>query len=301
MFAKLLALVGLAVLAGCAEGPRGALRIPYDFPPPDSALPAACEGKDGWSDPAPPARIFGQVYYVGTCGITALLIAEGDWLILIDGATAEAAPMIAANIGRRGFRPVDVRTILTSHEHVDHVGGVAALKRLTRGRLVARAPARAVLESGRADPADPQHGSIPGFEGATVDRIVRDRETLRNGRFKITAHATPGHTPGSTTWTWRSCEGRVCRNFVYADSLSAVAREGYRFSDHPELVAQFRRTFDRVAALPCDVLITPHPSASNLFERLAGRAPLADANACRAYAETARRRLDERLAREAAQ
>jgi metallo-beta-lactamase class B len=87
---------------------------------------------------------------------------------------------------------------------------------------------------------------------------------------------------------------------VYADSLTAVAPDSYRFTDHPGLVAAFRASFARVAGLKCDILITPHPGASNLFERLAGRAPLADAGACAAYAAAAGRRLDERLALEAA-
>jgi metallo-beta-lactamase class B len=108
--------------------------------------------------------------------------------------------------------------------------------------------------------------------------------------------ATP---PGSTSWTWRSCEGGECRRIVYADSLTAVGPASYRFTNQPLLVARFRTSFARVAALPCDILITPHPSASNLFERLAGRAPLSDPQACRRYADSARGRLDQRLATEA--
>ena len=296
-----LALLAALALTACAPERRGAIRIPIDFPPTPQQLAAGCEGKDGWNDPAAPARIFGNVYYVGTCGITSLLIAEGDWLVLIDGGTAEAAPQIVQNIGRVGFRAQDVRYILSSHEHADHVGGLAELKRLMpAAQLIARAEARPVLQSGRVDQADPQAGTIPGFEGARVDRVIRDGETLRVGRFRITAHATPGHTSGSTSWTWRSCWDGVCRNMVYADSLTAVGPESYRFSDHPELVARFRSTFERVAALPCDLLITPHPGASSLFPRLAGRAPLADPTACRSYAEAARQRLDGRLAQERA-
>lgn len=296
MFARLAVLLGLFAIAGCAAEQRP-IRIPVDATPSPS-LVTACQGRDGWSDAAPPARIFGDVYYVGTCGITALLIVGDRGHILIDGATAEAAPGIAANIRRLGFRPQDVRTILNSHEHVDHAGGIAELKRLTGARLVARAEARAGLESGRTDPTDPQFGTIGDFEGARVDRIIADGETLRVGRLVLTAQATPGHTQGGTSWTWRSCAGMDCRAFAYADSLSAVGPDSYRFADHHERVAPFRATFARVAALPCDVLITPHPSASNLFARIAGEAPLRDANACRAYAGTARRRLDERLARE---
>ena len=121
MFARLAGLLGLVLVAGCAAEQRP-IRIPVDAVPVPS-LVDACQGRDGWSDAAPPARIFGDVYYVGTCGITALLIVGDRGHILIDGATAEAAPGIAANIRRLGFRPQDVRYLLNSHEHVDHAGG----------------------------------------------------------------------------------------------------------------------------------------------------------------------------------
>jgi metallo-beta-lactamase class B len=285
----------LAVLAGCASTGSG---NPPAAQFTGAALASACAGRDGWSDPAPPARIFGNVHYVGTCGITALLVTSSDGHVLIDGATPQAAPGIAANIRRLGFDLRDVRTILISHEHVDHVGGVAALKRMTGAQVVARAEARAVLESGKADPADPQAGTIPDFEGFRVDRVVEDGDEIGRGYSRITAHRTPGHTAGSTSWRWDSCEKRVCHGFVYADSISAVGPDTYRFTDHPELIARFRSTFNRIGSLWCDILVTPHPSASNLFPRLAGSAPLVDQEACPRYAETGRQRLEARLARE---
>lgn len=264
-------------------------------------LAAACAGRDGWSDPAPPARIIGNTYYVGTCGISAILIVDPEGHVLVDGATAEAAPLIVASIRRLGFDPRQVRYLLTSHEHVDHAGGLAILKRLTGARLVARAAARAGLESGSTDAADPQVGTISDFEGVAVDRIVADGGTLRIGGVVITAHATPGHTAGGTSWSWRPCaRAQACPTIVYADSLSAVGPDRYRFADHPARVAPFRTTFAKLTALRCDILITPHPSASNLFARLAGQAALGDPGACRAYVETARQRLDARIAGEQA-
>jgi metallo-beta-lactamase class B len=289
-------LIGL-LLAGAGLPPEKAFRAPSTSP--GAALASAGEGRDGWSDPAPPARIFANVYYVGTCGITSLLITSGSGHILVDGATAEAAPHIVANIRSLGFDPRRVRYLVNSHEHVDHAGGFAALKQLTGAKLVARAEARTVLESGRVDPADPQAGAIPGFSGVKVDRLIADGGTLRLGPLTLTAHATPGHTAGSTSWSWRACEGRACRSMVYADSLTAVSAEGYRFSDHMEQVARFRAAFDTVARLDCAILVTPHPSASDLFRRIAGSAPLADRKACVNYSAAARKRLDERLAREA--
>jgi len=289
--------IGLLLVTSASAAPR---RAPPPAPPAGAELATACAGRDGWSDPAPPARIFANVYYVGTCGIAAVLITSPKGHILIDGATAEAAPNIAANIRRLGFDPREVRILLNSHEHVDHAGGLAALKRLTGARMIARAESRPQLEGGAVDPADPQAGTIPGFSAVSVDGTVADGGTVRLGPLALTARATPGHTAGSTSWSWRACEGRMCRRIVYADSLTAVGPDSYRFADHPALVARFRATFEKVAALKCDILVTPHPGASNLFERLAGRAPIADPKACADYAAGARRRLDDRLAREAA-
>jgi metallo-beta-lactamase class B len=296
MFARAVALGACLLAAGCAPQRPAAASAEV----PGSELATACAGRDGWSDPAPPARIIANTYFVGTCGITAVLIASPQGHVVIDGGPADAAPLVAANIRRLGYRVEDVRFLLNSHEHVDHAGGLGALQQMSRAVMVARAPARVVLESGQVDSADPQAGAIGGFPSVKVGRIVADGDVVRLGTLAITAHATPGHTDGGTSWTWRACEGGTCRTIAFVDSLTPVSAEGYRFTDHPERVAPFRSTFDKVARLDCDVLITPHPSASNLFARIAGLAAFVDRGACAAYAGGAARRLDERLAREAA-
>ncbi len=261
---------------------------------------ARCAGKDGWSDPAPPIHIFANVYDIGTCGITVLLIAGDRGAIVIDAATAEAVPSILANIARLGLKPSDVKLLLSSHEHIDHAGGFDLLRRRTGATLVATPQARRALASGVLAPDDPQrHGDEPPFHGVTVGRIVRDGAVVTLGALRLTVHATPGHAPGSTSWSWRACEGAVCRRIVYADSVTAIAADGYRFSDHPRYVAAFRASLARIAALPCDLLITPHPGASDLYERLAGQAPLSAPGACRAYAAAGEARLAQRLADEA--
>lgn len=262
-----------------------------------AALSHACEGRDGWSDPAPPAHIHGSTYYVGTCGISAILVAGRAGHVLIDSGPAEAAPHIAANIERLGFRIRDVRLILSSHEHLDHVGGIAALQRLSGATVAARAAAAPALASGAAQVDDPQHGALRPFPAITVGRTLRDGEIVRLGPIRLTAHATPGHTTGSTSWSWRSCEGHACLTIVYADSVTAVSADGYRFSDHPDRVAAFRRSIAKIGSLRCDLLLTPHPGASDLFRRLAsGR--LTDPSGCRAYAARGGARLDERLRQE---
>jgi metallo-beta-lactamase class B len=162
-----------------------------------------------------------------------------------------------------------------------------------------------ILRSGGSTPADPQHGALDRFPGVAATRAIADRGVLRLGPLALTAHATPGHMPGGTSWTWRSCEGAHCIDIAFVDSLTAVSAPGYRFSDeraHPHVLPAFRATFERVRGLPCDLLLTPHPQASTLWSRLGPGAtrPLVEPGACRAYADTAERRLQTRLAEERA-
>jgi len=296
MSARLAALAA-ALLAGCAPA-SAQVELPAGTPLP--AFFAQCEDKDGWADPAPPIRLFGNVYDVGTCGIVSLLIVGDEGDILIDSGPAEAAPLVAANIRALGFALDQVKWIVTSHEHHDHVGGVAALQAATGARVAANVAARHQLETGVLDPADPQAGMHDPYPAIRVDRVMRDGETLTLGPLKLTMHATPGHAPGSTSWTWQSCDGTNCPSIAYLDSVTAVSADAYRFSDHPDYLASFRQSLDRIEAIECDFVITPHPGASQLYERLAGDAPLFDDNACQHYARWGREQLEARLTREAA-
>ena len=239
-----------------------------------AALATACEGKDGWNVPAPPALIHGRTFYVGTCGLTSLLITSPQGHILIDGGTPQAAPLIAANITRLGYRLRDVKIILNSHEHFDHAGGIAELQRLTGARVMVLDAARATLVTGMVEQRDPQAGALDKLASARVAATLRHGQVVRLGPLALTAHATTGHAPGSTSWTWRSCERSRCLNIAYADSVSAISADGYRFNDHAAYVAAFRAGMTRLAAIRCDLLITPHPSGSQLFERFGGKAPL---------------------------
>ena len=265
------------------------------------ALPA-CPGSDnameGWNDRAPPHRVFGNTWYVGTCGLTALLVTSDEGHILIDGATEPAGPLIEANIRALGFDPHDVKYLLNSHEHSDHAAGLAYLQGVTGAPLLARAPAVNTLHTGVSDRSDPQQLEFKaGYPAVPVVQPLNDGDTVRVGSLALTAHATPGHTPGGTSWTWRSCEGTQCRNIAYTDSVSAISDSQYRYSDHPEMVVAFRRGLDTIAALPCDIHITPHPLASDLFARMKGTngKPLIDPTACKRYAEIGRANLQARL------
>ena len=306
MFAKSLALMaGGIALASCAvsvplqRAPRQIDRPVASVGSAGSAFAAACKDWDDWDKPAPPVRIHGNSYLVGTCGIAAILIAGNQGHILIDGGTEKGAELIAANIEKLGFDLRDVKYLLHSHEHFDHVGGIARLQQLAGAQLLASPEAAAVLNTGLAGAADPQAGMHAPFAAAQVGRVVADAEMVRLGNLALTAVATPGHTAGALTWHWGSCDGGVCRRIVYADSLTAISRDDYRFSDHPSYVTGFRNGLQRLASLECDILLTPHPSASALLRRLSGAAPLVDPTACRDYAAALGKRLDERLAKEA--
>jgi metallo-beta-lactamase class B len=263
------------------------------------AFAAACKDNDDWDKPAPPVRIHANTYLVGTCGISSILITGSDGHVLIDGGTEAGANLIAANIRSLGFRLTDIKYLLSSHEHFDHVGGIARLQRLTGARVIASPTAARVLATGAAGAGDPQAGMDKPFPAARVDRIVENGDTVRTRDLLLSAAATPGHTPGALTWHWVSCEAGVCRTIVYADSLTPVSRDDYRFGAHPDYVAAYRASIARVAALDCDILLTPHPSASDMVRRLA-RAQMENENACRDYAASLTRQLDARLAKEAA-
>lgn len=274
-----------------------------------SMAPARAEPPE-WSQPQKPFRIYGDTYYVGTRGLSAVLIASPRGLVLIDGTLERNAPQIEANIKALGFRLTDLKLILNSHAHADHAGAIAVLARDSGARVEASEAGAKALMLGGKDPEDPQYGDAPPFSAVAAVTVVRDGGVVRVGDIAITAHYTPGHTPGSTTWTWSACEAGRCQNIVYADSLTPYSANGFHFTDaaaHPHRIEDYRRAIDVIAALPCDVLITPHPGQSDLLERAARRDagakpdPLIDANACRAYAQSGREALDARIAKERAE
>ena len=259
-----------------------------------------------WSQPQKPFRIYGNTYYVGTRGLTAILVASPHGLVLIDGTLPQNVKQIEANIQALGFRITDVKVILNTHAHFDHAGAIAELARDSGARVEASSAGAKALMLGGKDPADPQYGEASSFAPVTNVTAVADNGVVQVGDVAITAHYTPGHTPGATTWTWRSCEAGRCMNVVYADSLGAYAADGYRFGDpaHPERLEDYRRSIETIASLPCDILLSPHPDQSDLLERVAKRDagtkpdPVIDGHACRAYAQEGREKLEARLAKE---
>jgi metallo-beta-lactamase class B len=283
----------LAVCAGMAMGQSAA---------------APCANCLAWNRPQAPFRIFGNSYYVGPHGLSSILITSTSGHVLIDGALPESTEQIVANIRSLGFRIEDVKLILNSHVHFDHAGGMAELQRLSGARVMASEWSAAVMRKGGVGRGDPQFGVLRPIAPLKNVTELRDGESFQVGAIAITAHLTPGHTPGGTSWTWKSCEARTCRDMVYADSLTPVSAAGFRFTknrEYPGALEDFEKAFAFLEAVPCDVLVTTHPENSDLWDRLQARDegatpdPMVDSGACRRLALRAREQLRRRLADEA--
>jgi metallo-beta-lactamase class B len=276
--------------------------------------PMTCASCAEWNGPREPFKLFGNTYFVGTSGLSALLIVTDQGLILVDGALTQSTPIIDANIRALGFRPSDIKYILTSHAHYDHAGGLHALQRYTRATVLASASSARAFALGYPVPDDPQYEgpNKDGFPKVENVKVVKHNEATRLGGTTVTPHYMPGHTPGATSWTWQACEGTRCLDIVYGDSLTPIANDTYRFTGsatQPSIVESFRTSINRVAALPCDILVTTHPQSSNLDAKLKGRAdkklapgapgdPFVAPGECRALAERSMKQLDERVAAE---
>ncbi len=263
-----------------------------------------CPSCADWNMPQSPFGLFGNTYYVGTRGLSAILITSPRGHVLIDGALPNSAPSIMANIRALGFEVSEIALILNSHAHFDHAGGIAAIQRESGARVAASAAGALVMESGRAGPDDPQRGVAHDFPAISAVERIEDGAVLRVGSISVQAHFTAGHTPGGTSWSWQSCDSGRCLSFVYADSQTPISAADFRFTDsdaYPDAVADFERGFAVLEQLSCDVLLTPHPGASSLWQRLEhGAEGLIDSSACRRYAASARQQLARRLERESA-
>ncbi|MEH3159193.1 MAG: subclass B3 metallo-beta-lactamase [Sphingomonas taxi] len=234
------------------------------------AVPAAAQDaaqRLAWNAPAAPFRIVGNVYYVGTAGLSAFLIADPAGLVLIDGGLPESAPLIAANVRRLGFRLRDIRYLLNNHSHADHAGGLAALQRLSGAKLAASAGDRRDLVAGRTV----DRNDLPHFPPVRPALTVRDGETIRVGRTALTAHLTPGHTDGATSWTLRTRAGNRPVDVLFLSSLSVAGRPlvtGKPLRD-TAAVGQFRATFRRLATCRADVLLSYHTEQFDLAAKRA--------------------------------
>ena len=268
--------------------------------------PADCASCAAWSVPQVPFPIFGNTYYVGTHGLSAILLTSDSGHVLIDGALPEVAPAIMSSIRALGFRVEDIKLILNSHAHFDHAGGIAEIQRVSGASVAASQWSAGVITRGQSGEDDPQSGVLLPYPGAVSVKVIGDGDTLRVGALALVARITPGHTPGGTSWTWRSCEGTRCLHIVYADSHSPVSSPTFKFtqsSTYPSALADFERSFTTLEHVRCDILITPHPQVSAFFERIAAREgggipALVDQDACRSYVKGRREALARRVAAE---
>lgn len=259
-----------------------------------------------WLQPQEPFRIFGNTYYVGTKGISVVLIASDEGHVLIDGGLPESAPHVADHVRELGFKIEDVKAILNSHAHSDHAGAIGSLQRLSGASVFSSPEGAAALANGRGSKNDPQFEFGDAFPTIANTNGVKDGRTVRVGYLAVTVHHTPGHTPGGTSLSWQSCEGNRCLDLVYADSLNAVSDHSFKYSGdprYPDALEDFRRTMRKVESLPCDILISAHPEFSAWWERIEARRAgkedaLVDPSACRRYVAAARERLEQRIASE---
>jgi metallo-beta-lactamase class B len=269
------------------------------------AKPINCGNCGKWNVHQKPFQVVGNTWYVGTAELSAVLVTGPQGHVLIDAALPQSAPQIAANIEALGFKLRDIKFIFNSHPHFDHAGGIAALARDSGAVVAASAPGAQVLGVIGSD--DPQYEAqhlthLPKLSGV---KALADGETVAVGPLRITAHMTPGHTPGGASYSWQSCDAKGCFDVVYADSLNPVTRDGYFYTGDattPDTAPTFAASIAKVAALRCDVALSAHPGNTGTFDKLAARTaqrnPFIDPQSCQAYAATARAKLDQRLAEE---
>jgi uncharacterized membrane protein YfcA len=279
----------------------GKLALAADELQPDP--PFDCYSCAEWNQPQAPFHIFGNTYYVGVAGISVILIDAGTELILIDGGLPQSAALVVAGIRDLGFEPRDISTIVLSHAHYDHAGGIAALQRLSGARVLASSAGALALQRGDLLEDDPlfAHGyENRSFPAVATAEVVENELVRTYGSVRLRGIHTPGHTPGGMSWTGQSCEEDRCLNIVYADSLSPVSAAGYRFSDG--LGDAVRRSSEIVAALDCDILLVTHPVYFDMQRKFAqGRETFIDMQACSRYAANTLQQLEQRLADEQAE
>ena len=233
-----------------------------------------------WNQPVKPFRMIGNLYYVGAAGVSSFLVNTGDGLILVDGGFAETAPLIERNVAALGFHMKDVKYLLTSHAHYDHCGGLAALERASGAQLVASRADCPTLIIGHQKSYGPGQDEV-NFPRVKVDRVIDDGATVSLGNTTLTAHLTPGHTRGCTSWSIPvKANGKTYRAVI--DCSTTVA--GNQLVDnpkYPQIVSDYRRSFAILSALPCDVFLAPHP----LFFHLAEKRKQLDAGNADAFVE----------------
>ena len=229
--------------------------------------------------PIAPRHLVGNIYYVGTEGISSFLISTSDGLILIDSGFESMVPGILNGVKALGFEPRNIKYLLSSHAHIDHVGGHALMQKLTGAKIIASAADARIIESGGVDDFIPFPRDTISYTPVKVDRIVANGGHVQLGDTVLTAVLTPCHTRGATTWTTQVRDGDKTYNVVFFSSAtinrgtSLLARPAY-----PGIVDDYRSTIQRLKDLPCDIFFAPHNQQFGMSAKFAKQDQDPDAN-----------------------
>lgn len=223
-----------------------------------------------WTEPFPPFRIAGNLYYVGSKDLASYLLTTPQGYILINSDLETSVPLIRASVEKLGLKFDDIRILLISHAHWDHDGGSAAIKALTGAMYMVMDADVSVVESGGK--TDFQYGSQPAsrYPPTKVDRVLHDGEEVKFGGATLVAHLTPGHTKGCTTWTMKVEEAGKLYDVVIIGSPNV--NEGYKLvmnSAYPEIASDYERTFRVLKSLPVDIFLGAHGSYFDLLTKYA--------------------------------
>jgi metallo-beta-lactamase class B len=218
-----------------------------------------------WTEPFPPFRMAGNLYYVGSKDLAIYLVTTPQGHILINAGLEGSVPLIRASVEKVGFKFSDIRILLISHAHWDHDGGSAAIKRLTGATYMVMDADVPVVESGGK--TDFQYGNQPAslYPATKVDRVLHDGDEVKLGGATLVAHLTPGHTKGCTTWTMKVEDAGKTYDVVIIGSPNV--NDGYKLvgnSLYPEIASDYERTFRVLKSLPVDIFLGAHGSYFDL-------------------------------------
>jgi metallo-beta-lactamase class B len=221
-----------------------------------------------WTNPFPPHPIAGNLYYVGSEDLASYLIVTPKGNILINSSLQASVPLIRSSIRQLGFKFSDTKILLISHAHYDHCGGSAKVKRLTGAKYFVMDADVPVVESGGK--ADFNYGADPTmqFPPTKVDRVLHDGDTVRLGGVVLTAHKTPGHTKGTTTWTMDELQGGKTLHVVIVGSPNV--NPGYKLVNnqaYPQIAEDYRHGFQVLKTLPCDIFLGAHGSYYGMVQK----------------------------------
>ena len=256
-----------------------------------------------WNRPFPPYRVLDDIYYVGTNKIAQFLIATKAGLILLDSGFEASVPQLQENIATLGFRYSDIKLILTSHAHIDHVQAHALVRRQTGASVVASSLDAPLIE--RGGKGDPLYDGVYAWTPSPVDRRIGDQETVTLGSTTLTAHLTPGHTLGALTWTMQVSDGGRRLDVVFFPSANVnPGVHLLRRPSYPGIVQDFERSFATWKSLKCDVFLADHGDFYDMSDKYARLRrgvtpnPFIDPSGYRTFVSDAEKRFRERLAEE---